>query len=98
MIEIKFFQIEFMPRILRLLEKKKNKIIIFCDDFSFECNDEKFILYKIGDFSGGEYPHLINFKFNTLDFWIYHTFGVSIYWTKTFVAPILNPIRVEKTS
>ena len=46
MIEIKFFQIEFMPRILRLLEKKKNKIIIFCDDFSFECNDEKFILYK----------------------------------------------------
>tara|TARA_B100000029_G_scaffold276981_1_gene271470 strand:- start:39 stop:878 length:840 start_codon:yes stop_codon:yes gene_type:complete len=46
MIEIKFFQIEFMPRILRLLEKKKNKIIIFCDDFSFESNDEKFILYK----------------------------------------------------
>ncbi len=46
MIEIKFFQIEFMPKILRLLEKKKNKIIIFCDDFSFESNDEKFILYK----------------------------------------------------
>ena len=46
MIEIKFFQINFLPKILRLIEREKNKIIIFCDDFSFECNDEKFILFK----------------------------------------------------
>ncbi len=46
MIEIKFFQIKFLPKILRLIQNKKNKIIIFCDDFSFECDDEKFILFK----------------------------------------------------
>lgn len=45
-VEIKFFQINFLPLILRRLEKEKEKIIIFCDDFSFEFNDEKFILFK----------------------------------------------------
>ena len=45
-VEIKFFQINFLPLILRSLEKAKEKIIIFCDDFSFEFNDEKFILFK----------------------------------------------------
>ena len=47
MIEIKFFQIQYLPKILRILEKKKEKIIIYCDDFSFENNDKNFILLKI---------------------------------------------------
>ena len=46
MIEIKFFQINSLPKILRILEKEKQKIIIFCDDFSFQLKDEKFILFK----------------------------------------------------
>ena len=46
MIEIKFFQIQYLPKILRILEKKKKKIIIYCDDFSFENNDKNFILFK----------------------------------------------------
>tara|TARA_Y100001936_G_C15523788_1_gene384159 strand:- start:52 stop:540 length:489 start_codon:yes stop_codon:yes gene_type:complete len=46
MIEIKFFQIECIPKILRLIDRDRKKIIIFCDDFSFECNDDKFILFK----------------------------------------------------
>ena len=46
MIEIKFFQIKYLPKILRILEKKKKKIIIYCDDFSFENNDENFIIFK----------------------------------------------------
>ncbi len=46
MIEIKFFQLQSLPKILRICEKEKNKIIIFCDDFSFQLNDEKFILFK----------------------------------------------------
>ena len=44
MIEIKFFQIQYFPKILRILEKEK-KIIIYCDDFSFESNDKNFILF-----------------------------------------------------
>ena len=46
MIEIKFFQIKYLPKILRILEKEKEKIIIYCDDFSFENNDKNFILFK----------------------------------------------------
>ena len=46
MIEIKFFQIKQMPKILRILEKEKEKIVIYCDDFSFESNDKNFILFK----------------------------------------------------
>ena len=46
MIEIKFFQIKYFPKILRILEKKKKKIIIYCDDFSFENNDKNFIIFK----------------------------------------------------
>ena len=46
MIEIKFFQIKYLPKILRILEKEKEKIVIYCDDFSFESNDKNFILFK----------------------------------------------------
>ena len=46
MIEIKFFQIKYLPKILRNLEKIKEKIIIYCDDFSFEKNSEDFIIFK----------------------------------------------------
>tara|TARA_B100001989_G_scaffold68663_1_gene46656 strand:- start:11759 stop:12598 length:840 start_codon:yes stop_codon:yes gene_type:complete len=46
MIEIKFFQIKHLPKILRNLEKIKEKIIIYCDDFSFEKNSEDFIIFK----------------------------------------------------
>ncbi|MDC3023917.1 ATP-binding protein [Alphaproteobacteria bacterium] len=45
-IEIKFFQIKYLPKILRLLENEKKKIIIYCDDFSFDSNNESFILFK----------------------------------------------------
>ena len=45
-IEIKFFQIKYLPKILRSLENEKKRIIIYCDDFSFESNDENFILFK----------------------------------------------------
>ena len=45
MIEIKFFQIKHLPKILRNLEKIKKKMIIYCDDFSFEKNNERFYNY-----------------------------------------------------
>ncbi len=46
MIELKFFQIKYLSKIIRLLEKEKKKIIIFCDDFSFERSDESYIYFK----------------------------------------------------
>lgn len=76
MIEIKFFQINSLPKILRNLEKEKKKIIIFCDDFSFELKDEKFILFKnilegslrknsnIVFYVTSNFRHLVREKFN----------------------------------
>ncbi len=76
MIEIKFFQINSLPKILRNLEKEKKKIIIFCDDFSFELKDEKFILFKnilegslrknsnIIFYVTSNFRHLVREKFN----------------------------------
>ncbi len=46
MIEIKFFQIKYLPKIIRKLEKNKKKTIIYCDDFSFENTSENFIIFK----------------------------------------------------
>ena len=46
MIEIKRNQIYYLSSIIRYLEVLNRKFIIFCDDFSFEFNDEKFILFK----------------------------------------------------
>ena len=46
MIEVKFFQIKYLPKILRDLENTKKKIIIYCDDFSFDSNNESFIVFK----------------------------------------------------
>ena len=60
MIEIKFFQIKYFPKILRNLEKIRKKIIIYCDDFSFESNSENFIIFK-NTLEGSlrKYPNII---------------------------------------
>ena len=60
MIEIKFFQIKYLPKILRNLEKTRKKIIIYCDDFSFESNNENFIIFK-NTLEGSlrKYPNII---------------------------------------
>ena len=53
MIEIKFFQIKHLPKLLRSLEKIKEKIIIYCDDFSFEKtqqNHDKIVMFSNIDF------------------------------------------------
>ena len=46
MLEIKFSQIKYFPKIIRHIEKRNRKTFVFCDDFSFDCNDDNYILFK----------------------------------------------------
>ena len=60
MIEIKFFQIKTFSKNIKKLRKNKKKIIIYCDDFSFEKNSEDFIIFK-NTLEGSlrKYPNII---------------------------------------
>ncbi len=46
LLEIKPNQIKLLNSIIRKLDTKKNRYIIFCDDFSFTSLDENFVLFK----------------------------------------------------